>query len=151
MADDDSNASTVPGGVYRLLMGIALLGSELGLSALATDMAAKLAELRPDLPHARSVLGIGRFQAGDHEGGLRILEEAAAEFPDHQMGKALLAVCMAEMGRSGWQQMFEAVIDDGRDENAVGLACAVLGRDNEAADEALQVFRVGLPANAVWA
>lgn len=147
MSDQYSSESVLPGAVYRLLMGIALLGSELRSDAHVRSITEGLSALRPDLPQAAFVRGLCLFQTGAREDGLRALEEASLAFPDYQMGRALLAVCMAEASRGGWQEILEAVIDDGRDENAVAMSCAILGRD----DESRQVLPVGMPANALWA
>lgn len=146
-AEDDP---VVPGGTYRMLMSIALLGTELGAFAAATDIATVLKELRPDLPHASTVLGVSAFSQGKFESGLRLLEEAVQAFPDFQMGKAMVAVCMDQLNKPGWRDILESVIDDGRDENAVGLACVLLQRHppNAASEE---IMPVGLPANAMWA
>lgn len=141
----------LPGSAYRLLVGISLLASEIGAVALARQIAEQLVELRPDLPHAATVLGMCLFQVGQRREGLRSLQDTAAAFPDYQMGKAMLGVCMVETGETGWQDLLEAVIEDGRDEHAVALASKLLGRDAGAPAPAGLAPSMRLPSHAVWA
>lgn len=153
MRDDlDVSDQAVPGAAYRILLQVALLGTEIGEIARAGEIAQTLQELRPDLPHASAVLAMNDFYAGRKAEGIRALEATIARFPDSQLSKAVLAVCLQIEGRSGWQQMLESVIDDGRDEYAIGLACAILGRANDcgkAAADPSSAFPA--PAHALWA
>lgn len=151
MKDSDSFDQAVPGAVYRTLLQFALLGTEFGDVASAQQIAEVLRDLRPDLPQARIVLATNDFYAGQTDNGILELESTLDAFPDCQLAKAMLAVCLQIAGRSGWQQLLEAVIEDGRDETAIGLACAILGRTHELA-ESIDEQRVDTaPANAMWA
>lgn len=118
------------GAGYRLLSNIALLGVETGQHRVAQDMAHHLLALRPDLPHAHGIAAMSDVTQGRGSIAVQRLESCLAQFPDFQFGKALLGICMAEAGHSGWQHLLESVIEDGRDEHAVTLACDVLDRPN---------------------
>lgn len=61
--------------------------------------------------------------------GLQRLRKAVEDFPDYQMGIVLLAMSMKTEKVGGWQAMLEGVIEDGRDEYAIALACNALGRE----------------------
>ncbi len=153
MADSkSSNDDVVPGVVYRTLLQFALLGTELGESAAAAEIATALSDLRPDLPQASIVLAMNDFCSGKMDRGIQALEATLEKFPDSQLAKAMLAVCWQVSGRSGWQPLLESVIEDGRDEYAIGLACAILGRTNEVADSLEEEPRINeFPVNAMWA
>lgn len=144
---------TVPGTVYRSLLQIAALGSELGEYLAASQIAGVLQGLRPDLPQASIVQAMNTFCGGDISAGIVELDEVLAQFPGSQLAKALLAVCMKIDNRAGWPQMLEAVIDDGRDEYAVGLACTILGRTEVAGGRPYEQQAVvgTLPAHVMWA
>ena len=145
----------VPGEAYRVLLYAAMLGTELGEIALADDIAQTLIELRPDLPHAEIVLALNEFSAERHDDAMSRLEEVLEKFPDSQLGRAMLGTFMKTSGRVGWQALMESVVDDGRDECAVGLACAMLGRTNAgvpaAAEDGCAATLAPAPANAMWA
>lgn len=147
----DVSGQAVPGAVYRILLQVALLGTELGETARATEIAETLEELRPDLPHASVVLAMNDFYAGKKDEGIRALDFTLARFPDSQLAKAMLAVCLQNAGRSGWQQMLESVIEDGRDGYAIGLACAILGRTNAPGSAAQPAPAATTPTHALWA
>ena len=123
MSDENLPATT-----YRTLLQFALLGSELGESDAADEIAVSLQALRPDLPHACIVLAMNKFSKGRQDDAVRELEESVKKFPDNQLGKAMLAVCLQNSNRTGWQHLLESVIDDGKDPHAMGLAVTLLGR-----------------------
>lgn len=141
------------GDIYRLLLQIALLGAEVGDAAATLQIAEVLQHARPDLPHARAVLAMGHLNQGHRDEAVRELESTLQAFPDFQLGKALLGVCMKVGGHTGWQHHLDAVIDDGRDEFAVGMACEVLGRPNPASEEARSEAWLSQPSttHVVWA
>jgi predicted Zn-dependent protease len=144
----------VPGEAYRVLLYAAMLGTELGEASLASDIAQALIELRPDLPHAEIVLAMNEFSAGHYDQAMGRLEEVLEKFPNSQLGRAMLGTFMKTTGRVGWEALMEAVIDDGRDECAVGLACAMLGRTNAgepATQDYANTFSAPPPAHAMWA
>ena len=142
--------NAISGEVYRTLLQVALLGTELGETSLTLKIADALSELRPDLPQASIVLAMAEYCASRKEAGIQMLEATLIKFPDSQLCKAMLAVCMQGCERPGWRVLLESVIDDGRDEHATSLACAILGRDNissQPSDSALQIT----PPHAMWA
>ncbi|SFQ04106.1 HrpB1 family type III secretion system apparatus protein [Variovorax sp. 770b2] len=150
-ASQRSPEGTVPGTVYRSLLQIAALGSELGEYLAASQIAGVLQGLRPGLPQAGIVRAMNTFCGGDTGAGIAEFGEVLAQFPDSHLAKALLAVCMKIDNRAGWPQMLEAVIDDGRDNYAVGLACTILGR-SQVVDERPYEQAIGaLPAHVMWA
>lgn len=132
MKSTEKSDPLISGNLYRLLLQIALLGAEVGEAQAAIQVADALHEVRPDLPQARAVRAMGHVNLGQRDVAVRELEATLEHFPDFQLGKALLGVCMKLSGRSGWQSHLESVIDDGRDEFAVGMACEVMGRAREA-------------------
>ena len=148
MENSNPRVETVPGSVYRTLLQFALLGTELGKVSLSTDIAEALIELCPNLPHASIVLAMNEFTLGQQDTGIRSLEQTLKKFPDSQLGKAMLAACLQITGRAGWQELLESVINDGRDEHAIGLACALLGREHQAESGSLPVMSV--PSTAIW-
>ncbi len=141
----------VPGAAYRSLLQIALFGTELGETGRAIEIAEALAELRADLPHASIVLAMSEFSAGRRDAGVYRLQDTLVTFKDSQLAKAMLAVCLQNTGRPGWQPLLESVIEDGRDEYAVGLASALLGREVDAADPARADATAAAPGMAMWA
>lgn len=141
----------VPGAAYRSLLQIAVLGSELAEYAAAAEIADALKALRPDLPQAAIVLAMNEFSAGRVDRGIADLEIVLDEFPDSQLARAMLAVCLKISERSGWQALFEAVIDDGRDEFAIGLACSFLGRADPTAAPGQPPVDALPPAHVMWA
>jgi len=149
METSSPQVETVPGSVYRVLLQFALLGTEIGKVSLAMDIAETLSELCPNLPHASIVLAMNEFAVGRQDAGIRSLEQTLKKFPNSQLGKAMLAVCLENTGRAGWRELLESVIDDGRDEHAIGLACALLGRENQSTSDMPQPMSV--PSSALWA
>ena len=149
METSASQVETVPGSVYRVLLQFALLGTEIGKVSLAMEIAETLSELCPNLPHASIVWAMNEFAAGRQDAGIRSLEQTLKKFPESQLGKAMLAVCLQNTGRAGWQELLESVIDDGRDEHAIGLACGLLGREHQSAASIPSPMSV--PSTALWA
>lgn len=146
----DTPTPLLQGELYRLFMNIVLLGFELGKAHEPLKVLDMLVELRPDLPHAASARGMCIYGMGRREEGLWLLQEAAESNADYQMGKALLATCMAEESVAGWEGILEAIIEDGRDEHAIGLAHALLGRTDGSATAA-PATPAHRPAHAMWA
>ena len=128
MSSTEKTESPITAEMYRLLLQIALLGAEVRDFDTATEIAVAVRNSHPDLPHARAVLAMICLSSGQKDEAFRELEAALELFPDFQLGKALLGVSMKAVGRSGWQALLEDVIEDGRDEFAVGMACEILGR-----------------------
>lgn len=120
--------NSLSGESYRLLLQMALLGVELGETSLASEISADLCDLRPDLPHAYIVRAMS-VSYGQTDESVRLLQEAHEKFPDSQLCQVMLGTCMEILKRPGWKALLESVIDDGRDEYAVSLACALLCRD----------------------
>ena len=114
---------------YRSLLSAASIAVELGRTGVAERMARNLTLLRPDLPQAQSLQTMCDIFQGRHGMGLQRLRKAVEDFPDYQMGIVLLAMSMKSENVSGWQAMLEEVIEDGRDEYAIGLAYSALGRE----------------------
>ena len=127
--NDDNPDDGLSGSAYRMLLGAALVAIELGHSAIASRMARNLTLLRPDLPQASTVDVMCDFLQDRAHAGMARLQSILDAFPDYQMGAALLATAMKNKGIGGWQTILEEVIDDGRDEFAIGLARELLGRD----------------------
>jgi Bacterial type III secretion protein (HrpB1_HrpK) len=153
MKHSGAAGSSIDGATYRSLLQIALVGTELQEFSHSADIAETLRSLQPELPQASIVLAMNSFYAGKVESGIQELQDTLAEFPDSQLAKAILATCLQVNGLGGWQHMFEAVIDDGRDEQAVGLACQMLGRSNpmRASENAQSAESQPIAANAMWA
>jgi tetratricopeptide (TPR) repeat protein len=147
-----SDEHVVPGEAYRVLLFVTLLGTEIGEFSLAGDIAQALTELRPDLPYAAIVLAMNEFSDGRHDQALKRLQKLLEEFPDSQLGRAMLGTFMQMSGRVGWQAELESVVDDGRDECAVALACSILGRKHAGVfpEEGYINSVPASPANAMW-
>jgi predicted Zn-dependent protease len=156
MTTEDNPNDLVPGSVYRILMQFAMLGAEIGEIEPAQEISSTLLALRPDLPHAGIVAAMCEFAVGRNDYAIRSLEAILQEFPNSQLCKAMLATCLKNTNRGGWQELLESVIEDGRDEHAVGLACVMLNRKNMGEPTSLltpnqtdQVITIS--ANAIWA
>lgn len=133
MSSTEKAESPLTAEMYRLLLQIALLGAEVRDFDAATKIAEGVRNAQPDLPHSRAVLAMIHLSVGQKDEAVRELETALELFPNFQLGKALLGVAMKAGGRSGWQSLLEDVIEDGRDEFAVGMACEILGRPKDMA------------------
>jgi predicted Zn-dependent protease len=147
----DAPSDLLPGSVYRTLLQFALLATEIGLLPPALVIAQTLQELRPDMPHASIVVAMSDFADGRKDQAIRTLENTLSTFPDSQLAKAMLAVCLQSTGRGGWQELLESVVEDGRDEHAVGLAYTILGRKNSASSKSSAEEPASRPMNAMWA
>jgi predicted Zn-dependent protease len=84
---------------------------------------------RDDVPHPSTAYAAGLIYQGHTQAAIKELEGALQRFPNHQLGKSLLALAYADEGRRGWQELCKQVIDDGRDEWAIELARETLGYD----------------------
>lgn len=151
MKSTERSDALMGGDVYRLLLRIALLGIELGDKEAPIHIAEVLQRVRPDLPHARGVLAMCRLGLDQGNEAVRELESTLADFPDFQLGRALLGVCLKISNRSGWRHHLDAVVDDGRDEFAVAMACEVLGRPQTEIEDAPRPAHAANAAHAVWA
>jgi hypothetical protein len=147
MADIQDNE--LSGEAYRTLLSITLLAAELGEYDMGVDMAQNITDVSPDLPQAHAVVGMLHLYAGRADKTVSYMQDALTKFADFQVGKVILALGMMQSKQGGWLPMLESVIDDGRDETAIDMARALLGRNKPDADE--HVMPVGLPANATWA
>ena len=133
MSSTEKTESPMTTEMYRLLLQISLLGAEVRDFDAATEIAEAVRNAHPDLPHSRAVLAMICLSSGQKDEAVRELETALELFPNFQLGKALLGVAMKAGGRSGWQSLLEDVIEDGRDEFAVGMASEILGRPRDVA------------------
>jgi Bacterial type III secretion protein (HrpB1_HrpK) len=111
----------------RFLLNVGLLGIELECFGVARELLTALKTLRPDLPHVQlSAVFLESRAVGVLEARrelLRIIED----FPNFQMGAAMLALMDREARFAGWQGLAEAVVNHARDPPAVNLAEYVLG------------------------
>jgi Bacterial type III secretion protein (HrpB1_HrpK) len=138
---------------YRHLLGVGLIAVELMQFEAADRIFKALLCLRPDLPHAHCLGFIAECATGSGDQAIARMNKVLVDFPDFQMGTALLGTYMKNLGMSGWQSMLEAVINDGRDEIAIALACLGLGRSQP--DDTLEKDTKSpaeqMPAGAMWA
>jgi predicted Zn-dependent protease len=84
---------------------------------------------RDDVPQPSTALAAGLIYQQRTQDAIAELESALQRFPNHQLGKSLLAIAYADAGRRDWQALCKQVIDDGRDEWAIELARETLGYD----------------------
>ncbi len=138
---------------YRNLLGAGLIAVELQQFGAAERMCKALLCLRPDLPQAHC---IGFFVECVTDLGDRAMErmkKVLADFPDFQLGIALLGTYMKKTNMSGWQSMLESVIQDGRDDIAIGLACHGLDRTQPETASAKDTdsATAQMPVGAMWA
>jgi hypothetical protein len=106
----------------RQLLQVGVMSGRLGRHAEAERIIRAVKAFRSDLPHPGSALAtVYLFQRRFQEAA-RELEAVLAAFPNHQLGRALLGLMYRELGRPGWRHLAEQVIEDGRDEAAMGLA-----------------------------
>jgi len=92
---------------------------------------------RGDLPHPGTALATMFLFAGRLAEAAEELESVLAEFPHHQLGKALLGLVYRETRSGGWQRLLEEVMADGQDEAAVELARFCLGLEGESRSSTL--------------
>jgi len=111
----------------RLLLQIGVMSGRLERYEEAEKIIRAVKAFRTDLPHPSSSLATVLLFQDRFEEAARELEASLREFPNHQLGRALLALMYRELGRPGWRHLAEQVIDDGREEAAIGLARFTLG------------------------
>jgi Bacterial type III secretion protein (HrpB1_HrpK) len=121
-----------PGGaIVRFLLKISLLGTEMKLFPAAKDIIDSVVDLRPDLPQPRLSAAHLVARMISPAQSRRVMVQLLQDFPDFQMGVAMLALGDREARISGWQALARSVIEDGRDESAMRLAEYVLGIERE--------------------
>jgi tetratricopeptide (TPR) repeat protein len=116
--------------VTRLLLQIGVMCAQQGKLEEAVRIIRSVKAFRPDLPHPGTSLALTLLYQGRLQEAQRELEGVLATFPAHQLAKALLGLVHREAGRGDWQRVLQEVIDDGRDEWAIGLARACLAGDS---------------------
>ncbi len=84
---------------------------------------------RDDVPQPSTAKAAGLIYQNRMEDAIDELNSCLKRFPNHQVAKCLLAVAHADTGRHGWQELCKQVIEDDRDEWAIGLARETLGYD----------------------
>jgi predicted Zn-dependent protease len=115
--------------VTRLLLEIGLMGVVIKSVDEGEAVIRCIQTFRDDVPHPGTVLAAALIYQNRLPDAIAELESALKRFPNHQLGKSLLAVACANDGRRGWQSLCKEVIDDGRDEWAIQLARETLGYD----------------------
>jgi tetratricopeptide (TPR) repeat protein len=115
--------------ITRLLLQIGLMRARQGEFEDALCILRSVKAFRADLPHPASALALTHLYQGRLDDAERELDAVLSLFPAHQFAKALLGVVYREAGRSDWRNVLQEVIDDGRDEWAIGLARASLATD----------------------
>lgn len=120
------------GDLYHFLLGIALLGIDLGEGKAAIEISEVLCRLRPDLPQARISHAMGYMSFGQWAAAIRELEVALEIFPGLEVANALLGLNMKLHNRSGWERYLHAVIKSGHNEALVVMAYELLGQACEA-------------------
>jgi predicted Zn-dependent protease len=115
--------------IARQLLQIGVMSARLGRFDDAEKMIRAVRAFRPDLPHPRTALATMYLFQQRFDEAASVLTAVLQEFPQHQLGRAFLALVKRELGRPGWRNLAEEVIADGRDEAAVELASYTLGID----------------------
>jgi hypothetical protein len=115
--------------VTRLLLEIGLMGVVVKNVDEGETIIRCIQKFRDDVPHPNTVMAAALIYQNRLADAITELEGALKRFPNHQLGKSLLAVACANDGRRGWQSLCKEVIDDGRDEWAIQLARETLGYD----------------------
>jgi predicted Zn-dependent protease len=131
-----SRSTTTPtpwpgGAIVRFLLKMSLLGTEMKLFPAAKDIVDAVVDLRPDLPQPRLSAAHLVARMVNPAQARRVMVQLLQDFPDFQMGVAMLALGDREAHISGWQALARSVIEDGRDESAMRLAEYVLGIERE--------------------
>ena len=112
--------------ITRLLLQIGLIRARAGGYDEALRIIRAVKAFRADLPHPGVALGLTLLYQGRMQDAQQELTAVLAAFPSHQLARALLGLVYRESGRGDWQSTLREVIEDGRDEWAVGLARACL-------------------------
>ncbi len=126
-ADPNNDGRWPERSTLSFLLNVGLLGIELEYFGVARELLAAVKALRPDLPQVQlsgvflESRAVGVLEAR-HE-LLRIIED----FPNFQMGAAMLALMDREARFAGWQGLAESVVDSSGDASALNLAEYVLG------------------------
>ncbi len=115
--------------VTRLLLEVGLMGVVVKNVDEGETIIRCIQKFRDDVPHPNTVMAAALIYQNRLADAIAELEGALKRFPNHQLGKSLLAVACANDGRRGWQALCKEVIDDGRDEWAIQLARETLGYD----------------------
>jgi len=127
----------------RQLLQIGVMSARMERYEQAEKIVRAVKAFRIDLPHPGSALATVFLFQSRYEEAARELESVLAAFPNHQLGRALLGLMYRELGRPGWRALSEEVLQDGRDDSAMGLARFTLGIE--------ATERVSLPATRIYA
>jgi predicted Zn-dependent protease len=127
----------------RQLLQIGVMSARMERYEQAEKIVRAVKAFRTDLPHPGSALGTVYLFQSRYEEAARELESVLVAFPRHQLGRALLGLMYRELGRPGWRALSEEVLEDGRDDSAMGLARFTLGIEAPA--------NVSLPASRIYA
>jgi predicted Zn-dependent protease len=115
--------------VTRLLLEIGVMAIWIQRVDEGEAIIRHIKAFRADVPQPSAALAAGLIYQNRTQDAIAELEGSLARFPNHQLGKSLLAVAYADAGRRDWQALCKQVIDDGRDEWAIELARETLGYD----------------------
>jgi tetratricopeptide (TPR) repeat protein len=116
--------------ITRLLLQVGLMCARLGQFADAQQIIGAVKAFRDDLPHPGSALALSLLYQGRYADAQAELEQVLRNYPDHQLAKALLGLVYREIGRTDWRDVLQEVVEDGRDEWAMGLAEKSLQSDD---------------------
>ncbi len=115
--------------VTRLLLEIGVMAIWINRVDEGEAIIRQVKAFRADVPQPGTALAAGLIYQKRTQDAIDELEDVLKSFPNHQLGKSLLAVAYADAGRRGWQELCKQVIEDGRDEWAIELARETLGYD----------------------
>jgi hypothetical protein len=113
--------------ISRLMLLIGLMCERLQRFEESEQILGAMKAYRDDLPHPATFLGLCYISQGRVREALEELEAVRTAYPEFEMSKVLLGIAHRDAGRPGWQPLLREVIENGRDEFAVGLAQDTLG------------------------
>jgi hypothetical protein len=97
--------------VTRLLLEIGVMAVWIKRVEDGEAIIQQVKAFRADVPQPSTALAAGLIYQQRTQDAIEELESALKRFPNHQIGKSLLAIAYADAGRRGWQELCKQVID----------------------------------------
>jgi hypothetical protein len=109
----------------KLMAQVAALCSDLAMHEQALAIFQHLVVVRDHAAEALVALALAQSRAGAEPSAVATLEQALQRQPGHEMASVLLAIHLHERADPKGRALLQAVLDRGRDADAVALARSV--------------------------
>jgi len=134
----------------RLLLESGVMASYEGLFAEGEAIVRGVQSFRDDVPQPGVCLVAAFYFQRRYDDGIAETKILLKKFPNCQMAKALMALCMFSAGYRNWEKLLKEVVDDGRDEWAINMALTALGYDYKGGSGS-SVSAQQLPVHTIFA